>query len=267
MPGPNQTAPSLFKKPLVIHMKKTLLIGSLVLALAGCGGGGGGGPAPLQLDELQGFWSGPLSGTSLQAAATTQAVVLPNGTAWFLLLPASGAPTGMVKATLSVSGATYTGSGKVYEFATGGVTSLNMTGSAQESSSLSSAITVSGAAGATNATMTYSSAYATPVTLANVAGSWQVSASSGALQVNWTVQGNGSLTGTSTTGCTWSGAFTTRAGGTAVLDYTATETCASVSTVYTGIAVLNGARTTGTLFVTTPADAQGLVLSMSKMSS
>lgn len=253
-------------------MNRTLLLGSLVLALAGCGGGGGGGnneppPLQLQLQDMQGFWSGALSGATLQSAASTQAVVLPDGTAWFLLLPASGAPTGMVKANLAVSGTSYTGSGKVYDFAGGIATAITLSGTADEGATLASAITVSGSAGTTSAAMTYSNAYTTPVTLANVAGSWQVSASSGALRLDWTVQGDGSLAGTSTTGCTWSGAFTPRAGGAAVLDYSATETCASVATVYSGIAVLNGARTVGTLFVTTPADAQGFVLSMARPAS
>jgi len=241
----------------------------MVLALAACGGGGGGASAGddtegLQLQDMQGFWSGALSGTSLQSAASTQAVVLPDGSAWLLLLPASGAASGMVKASLAVSGTGYTGSGTVYDFATGVATPLTLSGSAEAGTNLATAITVSGAAGTTDASLSYNSAYTTPVTLANVAGVWQVSASAGALRLDWTVQGDGSLTGTSTTGCTWSGAFALRAGGTAVLDYAATETCASVSTVYTGIAVLNAARTLGTLFVTTTGDAQGFALSMSR---
>jgi hypothetical protein len=251
-------------------MKRSVLLGSLVLALVGCGGNGGGGdgePAPLQLQDMQGFWSGALAGASLQSATSTQAVVLPDGTAWFLLVPASGAATGMVKASLSVSGDTYSGSGTVYEFATGTATPLTLSGSAAAGATLASAFSVSGSTGTTRAALAYSSAYTAPVTAANVAGAWQVSASSGALGVDWTVQSNGSLAGTSTTGCTWAGAFTPRAGATAVLDYSATETCLSVATVYTGIAVLNSARTVGTLFVTTSAGAQGFALSMSKRPS
>jgi hypothetical protein len=242
---------------------------ALALALAGCGGGGGdAAPANLQLSQMQGFWSGPLTGATLQTAASTQAVLLPDGQAWLLLLNSSNAATGLVKATLTVAGPNYTGTGKVYDFSNAGATALTLSGSASASGGVESVLTVGGASTTTRTSLAHTgndiTAYNTAVTLANVNASWQVSASGGALLVDWTVAGDGTLTGTSNTGCTWAGAFSTRSGGTAVLNYTATETCASVTTTYSGIAVLNGARTAGRLFLTTASDAQGLALSMTK---
>ncbi|MEO8056712.1 MAG: hypothetical protein ABI671_00200 [Burkholderiales bacterium] len=254
------------------HRFGSLVLASLLLAFAGCGGGGGGGssdtpvsePPAQSLADMQGFWSGPMSGATLQTATSTQGVVLADGTAWFLLIPASGASTGMVKASLTVSGTGYAGTGKVYDFASLTATPVAMTGTAVAASSQTLALTPSGASGATTTSLTYSNAYATPAVLADVGGNWQVSASAGALHINWVIQADGTLAGASTTGCTWTGAFRTRSGGKAVLDFAASETCESLTATYSGIAVLNSTKSGATLFITTEADAQGFALGMTK---
>jgi hypothetical protein len=249
----------------------TPLLGSLILALAGCGGGGSdttttAAPAAAhRMSDAQGYWSGPLAGGSLQSATSTQGVVLADGTAWFLLIPASGAATGMVKAALAVSDTGYTGSGTVYDFAAASAAPIAVSGVAVAGSSQSSVFTPTGAASATTASLAYSNAYETAAVLADMRGAWQVSASSGALRIDWTVLSDGTLTGTSTTGCTWTGAFNTRTEGKAVMNFAASETCVSVTTGYSGIAVLDAAKTGATLFVTTAGDAQGFVLAMSKV--
>ena len=254
-----------------MNIKPTLLLLALASTLAGCGGSGGGSdpvaatPTAAKLETAQGFWSGSLAGGTTLNAASTQAVLLPDGTAWMVLLSSAGAPTGMVKASLAVAGTGYVGSGHVYTLATGAAGSATMTGTAQAGSRLDATLTTAGATTTTGATgLAFSNAYYTAATAADVAGNWSASASSGALRVNWTVAAGGALSGISSTGCTWTGSFANRTGGTAVLDFSATETCAGVSTVYSGVAVPNSTKSAVTLFVTTTGDAQGFVLTMAK---
>lgn len=252
-------------------MKIQLLSAAAVLVLSACGGGGGDTPAPvgptLNLADLQGFWSGPLAGTALPTVATTQAVILPDGTSWWLLFGTApdAPPTAMVKATLSVAGSAYSGSGKVYALDSSTVSSLALSGITATATSVSATVTQPGTSGTSTATLTAASAYRTPAVLSSLVGTWQTSLSGGVARVTLQIDAAGTLTGTDTKGCVWSGTVALHPAGNAVYNYNTTENCGvGLVTNWNGIGVLNAAKTASTLFVTNPGDSRGFVLSFAK---
>lgn len=255
-------------------MKIQLLAAVAALALTACGGGGGGGgttPPPvgptLNLADLQGFWSGPLAGTALPTVATTQAVILPDGTSWWLLFGTAPdtPPTAMVKATFSVASNAYSGSGKLYALDSSAVSTLALSGVTATATSVSATVTQSGVSGTSTATLTAASAYRTPAVLSSLVGTWQTSLSGGVALVTWQIDSVGTLTGTDTKGCVWTGVASTHPSGNAVFNYNTTENCGTgLVTNWNGIGVLNAAKTAATLFVTNPGDTRGFVLSFAK---
>lgn len=113
-------------------------------------------------------------------------------------------------------------------------------------------------------TWTYNKAYETPVTQVSVLGSWHSPAGS-IIALSWTMDGSGNLTtGSSSTGCSYSGKITPNASASAVLDVAVTETCAGVAQALTGVATLNAAKTAMSLAYTTAEAAAGGVWMLSK---
>lgn len=246
-------------------MKFRLLVSALALSLAACGGGGGDAPAAsLQLSDLQGFWSGPLTGTDLHGATHADSVVLNDGTAWTVLRTDTATTTtlvGLVKGQLSVSGTTYSGSGKDYTFSPAAVRDVSLSGTASAGTSLSTSVQVSGATTTTASTMTYNSRYRTAAVQGDFAGAWQGSVGGGAVVVTWTVATNGALSGTDTTGCTYAGTVLTRPEGVAVYNLNVTETCAGASNTWSGIATLDTDKTKASFaFVTADGSAANLLI-------
>ncbi len=79
------------------------------------------------------------------------------------------------------------------------------------------------------------------------------------------MDGSGNLTtGSSSTGCSYSGKITPNASASAVLDVAVTETCAGVAQALTGVATLNAAKTAMSLAYTTAEAAAGGVWMLSK---
>lgn len=251
-------------------MTKTTLVKASTIALlstvlAACGGGGGSAdvtapatPAPTPtLSNIQGFWNATLSGTS-----SASAVILPNGQAW-VVYEAAGAITALAQASLSVNGTTYSSSGKYYSLPGGGAQGYSLSGTlpVAGSGSLSNSVRI-GSDAATAMTWTYSKAYETALSQSSVQGRW--SGTLGANSLLWDVDAAGKLTGTSTTGCTYSGSLTVNAAAVAVLDAAITEACAGASQSLTGIARLSADKGSMSLAYITAAGAQGGVIVLGK---
>lgn len=241
---------------------------ALTLALAACGGGGGGGgdgggvggsppppspPAPppppaLTVSSLQGLWQGTLGATT-----EASAVVLPDGQAWLVLNEDSGVR--LVKATLGVVGSSFSGSGTSYLLGAGTATSVTIGANAVTAGSSLAGTLVSGAS--QSYTLAYQARYDAAATLADYAGDWQGTLGPGT--VNWSVSSGGVLSGTRTTGCTYTGVVSLRAEAKAVVDVSLTEDCAGALTSLAGVATLNADKTRASLALTT-GDASAAVL-------
>jgi hypothetical protein len=216
-------------------------------------------PAPT-LADLQGFWN-----TTLNETIGVGAVILPDGQAW-LDYGSSNGINALAQVSLSINGNTYTGTGKYYNPLTGAVQDYSVSGTikaAEVGATLVNSITV-GTDTPITATWTYVNTYATAATQSSIQGHW-----TGALnlhRLSWDIDVAGGLTGTSTTGCSYSGTIKPDANPVAVFDVAIAESCAGISKTLAGIATVNEARngmfvayTTGTC-----AQAQGGILNLDK---
>lgn len=229
-----------------------LFLLSLLLA---CGGGGGGGdtPPPPSSDAsaAQGFWSG-----AVNAQTTASAVLLPDGTAWNVLRTGS-AVTALVRGTTTVSGSSFSVTGLSFNPAgTGAPTSYAISGTVAPKATL----TVAAAGGAAGYTLSYNKFYETAAKLSDIAGRWNASFGGGSLQLALDFSAAGALTGTSTSGCTYTGSVTPHPAAVAVFNLTLAETCTGgASQQFSGIVTLNEARTTlSAAFTTASLSAGGL---------
>lgn len=250
-------------------LQKAATIAMFSLALSACGGGGTSASAPgtptpptpdppvtpkPALSDLQGFWNATLSSTS-----SASAVILPNGQAW-VVYESGGSVTALAQASLSLNNTTYSGSGKYYSLPVGGVQDYSMSGTlpAPVAGTLSNSVRI-GSGTATAMTWTYNKAYETPLSQNSAQGHW--SGKLGADNLSWDVDATGTLTGTSTTGCTYSGTLIPNASAKAVLDAAITETCAGTAQSLSGIARLSADKSSMSLVYITAGGAQaGAVL-------
>jgi hypothetical protein len=98
--------------------------------------------------------------------------------------------------------------------------------------------------GAPAYTLGYSAAYDVPANLADVTGRWRASFSGGTLVLTFDVASSGAITGSNTSGCSYSGSLSPHAGGVAVFDLRLTEACPGVAAVqFSGIATLYANKT------------------------
>ena len=194
--------------------------------------------------------------------------MLPDGHLWAVNVMGTGASsvTQVLKATLAVEGAGYNATGKIYTFgnSTGAGSSseaVSLPVSATVVPNTSLTVQVGPAAGAQPPfTLAWQSRYDTGATLAGFAGQWN--GAIGAGTVSWTITPQGGITGSRTTGCTYTGQLALRPERKAVVDTQVQEDCAGTRTQLTGVATLN--PDTGRLsVVTTTADqAQAVLLGL-----
>jgi hypothetical protein len=225
---------------------------ALTLLLAACGGGGGDGgdtPPPSDTSSAQGFWSG-----AVNAQTTASAVLLPDGTAWNVLRSGT-AVTALVRGTTSVSGTAFSVTGVSFNPAgTGAPGSYSISGTLAPKASLA----VAAAGGAAGYTLTYNKSYETPARQADIAGRWNASFGGGSLQLALDFSAAGALTGTSSSGCTYTGSAVPHPASVAVFNLNLTEACTgAASQSYTGIVTLNEARTVLSAAFTTPSLSAG----------
>jgi hypothetical protein len=215
----------------------SLLSSLLALTLVACGGSPSSDPAPtptptptpsptLSVSSLQGIWRSPAG-----AASTLSAVALPDGKVWALISNASS--TRVVKGSFAVQNNAYLASGKSFTLGTTASSTASLTATVLEKTSLSGVISANGLT--ENYSLAYQSRYDTAAALADFAGVW--SATLGPGTVNWTLGSTGAITGTRTTGCTYTGQLSLRSEQKAVVDAVVTETCAGAVTTLSGVAV------------------------------
>ena len=203
------------------------------LFLTACGGGGGGDNSIVNADP-QGFWTG-----STSLGSSVNAVVLDNGETWGIYSSGSTV-TGAFYGTSTVSGNTATISGSEFNFVTNSGSVGTLTGPITAKSSMS--LTSTG--GTVTTSLTYSSTYETPATLASLVGTWSyVGRSRGysLIPANITIDGSGNFT-LSQTNCDISGTLVPRAGGKNVYNITLTAVgsgCAAGQSTLTGTTYLD----------------------------
>ncbi|MDD3328151.1 MAG: hypothetical protein PHW25_13810 [Zoogloea sp.] len=238
-------------------LKNTLLALS-VIGLQACGGGGGGDSTPaLSLDSVQGVYdTTAYSGSGLGAATqAVRAVVLRDGSTWLFLMDglaaANPAPVGLAKANVTVSGQTFSGTGKRYMLADGSASNLAVSGSVPAASTLGLSFSDS-AGGTTSATSTVGavSRFNALAAKADMAADWTFSATQptvggGSVSVtwNWSVDANGTLSGSNSLGCSFTGTVLPRSETVAVFDATINESCAGTTRIFNGLAFQNSAHT------------------------
>lgn len=203
----------------------------LVAVLAACGGGGAGDEDPL---IAQGRYT---TGTGVTPAYTVLVVPASAGAhqAWAV----SSAGDRLAKLSLS---ATNVVTGKRYDLSANALTPTEaVTGTATLAGPASSAsLSLPGLATlSTTATpLSRTDRLTETTTLAAISGTWSGSFDAGVRTATWTINGSGALSGSSSTGCTYTGSFAARSDS-PVFDVSFTQTCgAPTSTVtsFSGIA-------------------------------
>lgn len=228
-----------------------------IVVLVGCGGGGGGGapstvqpPSGTETVNLQGIWQSPA------AASTASTILLPNLTMWTVVT--EGSNTRLSKVSLSAQGNTLSGTGKTYSLGSSGSSSSTFTVTGTEKLNLSQIITT-GTARSTYA-QTYQSRYDTPAVLSEFAKGWNAIVGTG--RISWTVNAAGDLTGSSTTGCTYSGKLTERTERKAVVDVSISEVCVDATSNLSGIATVSSDKLRMSVVATTADENSAVVLSL-----
>jgi hypothetical protein len=245
-------------------MNLRLLASAAALALAGCGGGGGSG-ASIALADLQGFWNGPIAGADFGDAAVVRSVVLEDGRAWLFLHGAgTGEPlVGLATAQLAVSGEQFSGTGTRYD-ATGAIAEAASVTGQPTAGGLSMKASHKGSTALSTMDLEADSRYDKPAVAADVVGTWNFTQADGTIEGTWTIAAGGALSGTRTSGCTYSGKVVPH-GGVAVYDVSVTETCAGdPARTLSGIAKLNTAKTFLTFGLTTSDAAEGTAFAVER---
>ncbi len=243
------------------------------LSLAGCGGdsGGGGDAPPLALSTLQGYWNPPtstgnISGSAMGTSATrARAVVLDDGKVYVFLHDGTvvGEPlVGLATATVFGIPQGYTGSGKRYPASGSSVADITVSGAAPAANAWTINVTSAGAS--STLALAYNNAYDVPAVQADVVGTWHFTKAGGTITADWTVDGAGALTGTSTLGCTYIGSVRPRNATTAVYAVAVTETCTGTVKSLTGIGRLNTTKDFLTFGLTTTNGAEAEAFAAAK---
>jgi hypothetical protein len=240
---------------------RLLLATSVTVLLTACGGGGDSGsttptpPAGVDTSTLQGRWA-----TASGVTPGYTALVVPDSgattaTAWVLAQDLSR----LVKVSATSS---QSATGKSYDLATPANAATDITGGSYSANLSASPKSVSFSNVLGNSlTLTQSDALSGIAATADAAGTWKASA--GAIALTWTLTDTGTLTGSSTSGCSYSGNTTTPT--TVKLYRTSfTETCHGTATGFEGIATLNTDKTLLTVAATTTGDAKGSALFFAK---
>jgi len=247
------TPTTLHKLPLAAF---TLALSSL---LAACGGGGGGGDAGPSMDpaQLKGRW---VTGSGVAPAMT--AVVVPDAagstaSAWLLAQDASRLVKLVVRSDSSANG-------KSYALSQGNATAQPVTGQVTTALAASpKSISFTGVNTSALA-LSQSDALSAAAVQAEAAGTWSATSGGNAQTTQWGITATGSMTGSSTTGCTYAGAVAAIAS-TAAYSVQFTESCPDgVKTTFNGIATLNAPKSGLTVVVTSADEARGAAVFFSK---
>lgn len=201
-------------------------------------------PVPTPISAMKGFWGGT------QGTTTISAIVLSSGEAW-IVQQANGAFSSFSRSQLTPTATTFSGSGMLYSLSTGTSQTVSLTGSYTEKQLISGTATT--ASGSSSLNLSYNAQYETAVQLSDAVGTWKGSYNGGSIVLTMAVASSGTISGNSTSGCSYSGTLQTRADDPAVFSLAMTETCQTTSTAMSGIATVNAAKT-GTSWAFTTGD-------------
>lgn len=249
-------------------LMKTALLAALVTGLHGCGGGGGDSAAatepvvaPLALDTVQGVWdtttySGNTLGSETQSVRT---VMLKDGTAWLFLRDGTAAqnPVGIARAAVTVSGQTFSGTGKRFPLNGPATSTFSVSGSVPAADSL--ALSFANGAVAGSAALAPVTRFDATAALADIAGQWDVNRSNALVEITWTIGATGQLTGFSTTGCTYAGSVVPRSDALAVFTASITETCSDGVKTLQGVGMQNTDKSITTFGLVASDDTVGTI--------
>jgi hypothetical protein len=265
--------------------RTTLLVAlASTLTLSACGGGGSSGPAldkpvpTVPTSATSSLTQGRWASTGLTPAYTAIMVPAPTGasnpavdTVWALAQDA----TTLIK--LKANGAVQTAgavTGNVYTLATSSVSAVSSASYTIQSTASGQQMSVQPVLG-TTVVFNRTDVMSTALRADQANGRWL--ADLGAAKVNWTVQSanasaaattaTANLSGTSTTGCTYSGQSTAVATQ-SLYKVQFTETCSGSTTpatqTFTGIGTLSADSTRLTVVATNEADTRAIALIFNK---
>lgn len=233
-------------------MKKLFCLSVLfVLCLSvvvSCGGGSDSSPSPVVNENPEGIWTGTFTESGMGTYVVDMLVY--NGEIIGLSTDASAIFVG----TYTVSGNSITADVKAYAIGGGPYATSVITGTFSEQSqfdaTFSSTYISSGTTSTGSITLTYDSIYDRSSSLAMLEGTW--SETDGAYTITADVDAFGSLSGTDTAGCGYSGVIS-------ILDPNKNlygididvSTCSSFNGSYDGFAVLTDTTTQNDTFVYT----------------
>jgi hypothetical protein len=239
-------------------------LGAATLAsiLAGCGGSGSGSVvvAPLLVTaNVQGIWdNGTVGGT--QASM----IVLASGASWVLV---NDNPVSMITTTLKGTDSGYTGAGTKYiSGSMAAPAAVSFAAKVTAKSALSGTI-MSGTV-AKDFGFTYASRYEQAALISDIAHVWYGTKNASTIKFTWTVAADGTLTGTSTAGCSYAGSnvkvHADGAVSVGVFDLTLKETCPDAVKDFAGIATLSADKSVAVFAFSTASASEGDFLRMTK---
>ena len=141
-------------------------------------------------------------------------------------------------------------------------TTLVVAASVVEKSSL--VLRTGSGADAQDLALAWQARYDSSASLAGLAGAWSATVGAGTLR--WSIDADGHISGTRTTGCTYTGQLALRPERKAVLDALVQEDCAGTRTQLGGVATLNpdSGRMSMSMVMTTADDTQAVVLALAR---
>jgi hypothetical protein len=239
----------------------------LSIGVAGCGGGGGGGgdsAPPLNTSTAEGLYSGSTSN-----GRSVTGLVLEDGTLYFLYSAVGNSSVigGVAQGNGTSTGTTFTSNNTVdFNLEGLGVLPASVSANYVPKQSINGTVSYSGS-GVVSFSGSYDSLYDATPSLTALAGIFtgQVASSAGQEAAIVTVQPDGTVTGTGSSGCGFTGAVTPRARGNVF--YVAVSfggaPCLFANQTLSGVAFFdpntkqlyaaapNATRTSGVLFVGT----------------
>jgi len=210
--------------------------------------------APSNSASMKGLWVGR------QGAVTTSAIVLADGDSW-MVFQESGVTSRFAHIKMTSNGNSFGGSGKLYSLSTGNSEIISAGGAFVEKQSLSAIIKAENNISPIDTTkfeLAYDTQYETTANINELNGSWKGTSDNNSASRTMTITA-GTVTGTSTTGCTYAGTAKNRTTDKALFDLGLTETCQGNSNTFSGIVTVNAAKTGISFAATTTDDKKGII--------
>jgi hypothetical protein len=250
----------------ITHSNLRSLLGLIAtLALAACSDGGGISPNPITPSPdpltfaVQGFWSG-----ALDTSSSASAVIVDNGDAW-VVFQQGATVTGFARAALQTTSAPYTGTGTRYNASGDNPQPFTMSTMALAGSGLQATFTTGTQPATGPVNMAFDRRYDTPASPGDVAGRWRTTFNGAASVLTLDIASEGgTMTGTSTTGCSYTGSLKPRPAGKAVFDLVLNETCLSSQVSLAGIGTLNEAKSSLALAYSTADRSRAGLLALQR---